>query len=153
MVKENSTKRYSLEDLYAVLLKETLPDGFLLLPNINNNLYILYISTNDVPRILISLVIHSTLELTLYNDNFEIPKTKYNHLLSGKIKYVTEVTNVMAFAKSLLQPTKSDLKDVASQCVSLLDDHITRNMEEDSKSVTFLRNRLNLLTKEKNARR
>ena len=105
----NADKVESLKDLIEKLPEELHRQRYIL-HRTENGADLIFLSDQRPYRILSAVFIDVGMEVTVYNNEQIVPSSSYNHImLTSKVTMVSQVSNLLAFAKNL------DLKKPAAE--------------------------------------
>ena len=107
------------------------------------------------PSILATVVVKKNFEVTVFRGQQIVPASSYTHILSSnKISLLSQISNIVAFAKSF-QCTKSMLHEsLKSKLVALVDDLLKKSENDrEIRFLKFLSEQLKLMLQNKHCRR
>ena len=149
----NDDKLANFDELITKFTNENKPEGFIM-HHTQLGLNMLYLSEEQPPQILSVIFISKNLDITVYHEQKVVPQSVYSDIVSSKISLVSQVINVMAFAKNLDRSSCTSSSQLTFNITKLIEEYL--EVSENTLEVhvlKFLLEQVQLLFTNKQRRR
>ena len=119
----NGDKLANFDELITKLTNENKPERFIM-HYTQFGLNMLYLSEEQPPQILSVIFISKNLDITVYHEQKVVPQSIYSDIVLSKISLLSQVINVMAFAKNLDRSNCTSSSQLTFNITKLIEEYL-----------------------------